>query len=240
MVYKCLNFVQASLSPPLCMLCSSRGQTPNLDLCAACEADLPRNTPACRICAHPLGGLGGDEDLVCGACQVKKPRFDVCHSAYRYAFPIDHLVRRLKYGEAIIHARVLGELLARYLKYRRREPWPECLVPVPLAPARYRQRGYNQAIELGRWLERTLELPMRTDLLVRTRETVEQASLSQKERRKNVRRAFALNHPLKEKHVAVIDDVVTTASTVNEVARVLRRAGAKRVEVWAVARAAKL
>lgn len=239
MVHEWLNIVQSMILPPLCILCSSRGQAPDLDLCAACESDMPRNALACRVCAHPLGGFDFDKDLVCGACLLKKPRFHVCHSAFQYGFPIDHLIRGLKYREAITHARVLGELLARHLRDHRNGPWPECLIPVPLAPARYRQRGYNQAIELGRRLEHTLKLPLRTDLVVRTRETVEQASLSQKERRKNVRRAFAVNGKLREKHVAIVDDVVTTASTVNELAKVLRRAGAKQVEVWAVARAAR-
>ena len=239
MVYECFNFIQSRVIPPLCMLCSAQGQQPDLDLCSACEADMPANALACRICAHPLSGFELNQELICGACLLKRPRFHVCYSAFRYAFPIDHLVRGLKYREAVTHARVLGELLARHVRCVRRDSWPECLIPVPLASGRYRERGYNQAIELGRCLERTLGLPMHTHVVMRTRETVEQASLSQKERRKNVRRAFVVNGRLQEKHVAIIDDVVTTGSTVNEVARVLRHAGAKRVEVWAVARAAR-
>ncbi len=148
------------------------------------------------------------------------------------------MVRAVKYHGALAYGRVLGELLAARL-IEQQLPRPQLMLPVPLAPARFRQRGYNQALEIGRYLERRLCIPMRTDLLVRVRETREQAGLLRPERRKNIRRAFALSAPIAVRHVALIDDVITTGSTVNEIARLLKARGVRRVEVWAVARVSR-
>lgn len=230
------EIVQAVL-PPVCVLCGDTGQLPDTDLCAACEADLPVNEPACRTCARPLAGdIGGA--LMCGACLGKAPRYQSAWCAFRYAYPVDHMVRALKYHGAIVQGRVFGGLLARILARRHAERWPDCIVPVPLAQDRFRERGYNQAIEIARPLGRRLGLPLCTDLAVRHRPTREQAALSGKERRRNVRGAFSVTRRLNGESVAILDDVVTTGSTVGELARVLRRAGAGRIEVWAVAHSA--
>jgi ComF family protein len=166
----------------------------------------------------------------------RPPRFDASYCPFRYAYPVDRLVQGIKYRGAVAPDRVLGELVARGVQHRN-EALPEILVPVPLGQQRFRQRGYNQAIELGRWLEKRLGIPMRTDLVARMRETSEQARLDRRERRKNIRGAFAVLRELPATNIAIIDDVITTGSTVSELTRVLKRAGAKRVEVWAVARA---
>jgi ComF family protein len=178
-----------------------------------------------------------DPQAVCGSCLRRAPRFDAAFCGWRYAYPVDHMVRAVKYHGAVAPARVLGELLAVSLRARPVTSWPEVLLPVPLAPRRFRQRGYNQAIELARWLERRLAIPLHTDVLVRVRETREQAGLPRSERRKNLRGAFAMHGPPPARHVALVDDVITTGSTVNELARILKAAGVRRVEVWAVARA---
>ena len=229
------NLALSTFWPPTCVLCGGRGSAPAQDLCGACEADLPVNSVACAVCAEPLAAAI-DGHLRCGLCLKRAPRFDAAVAAYRYAYPIDHLVRALKYQSAIVQARVLGDLLANRVRTGRSE-FPGLLIPVPLAPQRFRSRGYNQALELARRLEMQLRIPMRADLIMRTRETVEQVGLGQKERRRNIRNAFAITGPLPAHHIAIVDDVITTGSTANELARVLKRAGAKRVEVWAVARA---
>jgi ComF family protein len=179
-----------------------------------------------------------DGARLCGACLRRLPRFDAAFCAWRYTYPIDYMVRAVKYHDSIALARVLGDRLAASLRRQPVTCWPEVLLPVPLAPRRYRQRGYNQAIELGRWLERRLAIPMRTDVLVRTRETREQAGLKRRERRKNLRGAFAVRE-LRAAHVALIDDVITTGSTVEELAKSLKARGVARVDVWAVARASR-
>ena len=230
-----LDGTLATFWPPTCILCGCDGQIPTRDLCVDCEADLIGNEPSCSICAEPLMAA---TTAHCGACIKRKPRFDRVICAFRYTYPLDHLIRGLKYRNAASYARVLGDLLAMRIRHRH-EHLPELIIPVPLATGRFRERGFNQALELGRQLERHLRVPMRTDVIVRTRETPEQAGLDQKTRRKNIRGAFEAVNTLAERHVAVVDDVVTTGSTANEVAKVLKRAGARRVEVWAVARAAK-
>jgi ComF family protein len=225
------------LFPPRCLLCGGSGQAPAFDLCAQCEAQLPQNRAACLRCAQPLSL----EAALCGACVRRAPRFDAAFCPFVYAYPLDHMVRALKYHGSVAYARVLGELLAARLRAQPRASLPEMLLPVPLAAGRFRERGYNQAIELGRYVERGLEVPMRADVLLRIRETREQAGLPRQERRKNIRGAFALAGLAAQlrptRHVALIDDVITTASTVNELARLLKANGVKRVEVWAVARA---
>lgn len=228
--------LQQLVLPTSCVACGSPGESMRLDLCASCAAELPINLQACRHCGIPLTSHDAHNADICGACLRRPPPYALSFCAYRYAYPIEHFVHALKYGHVLAQARVLGELLAEYLSQRRQDAWPTYFMPVPLATARFRERGYNQALELGRFVERALNLPMRTDVLVRDRHTAAQVGLSRRERRKNLRGAFAVLK-LPSKHVAILDDVVTTGSTVNEVARTLRRAGAERVEVWAVARA---
>lgn len=216
-----------------CVLCGGRG-TPDRDLCAGCERDLPTNVRCCSLCAQPL--LVAVAAAICGACVQRMPRFDACFAPYLYAYPLDHMIRALKYGGGVAHGRVLAELFVARWREAARGDRPQVLLPVPLGAARYIERGYNQAIELATHISRQLAIPVRADVLVRTRETREQAGLDRDARRKNLRKAFALRRALPAAHVAIVDDVVTTGSTANEIARMLKRAGARRVEVWAIAR----
>lgn len=241
MVYQGLRHVleglQGFILPPTCIACGGPGQPPHLDLCTDCAAELPLNTSACGRCGVALVDEAGG--LICGACLREPPFFDASFCAYRYAYPIDHFIRGLKYAQALAHAQVLGKLLGGLLAQQLRErnaPWPECFIPVPLSAQRFRERGYNQAIELGRFVERAIGVPMRTDLVTRPRHTVEQASLPRTQRRKNMRGAFSIFSKTLPSHIAILDDVVTTGSTVNELARVLLLAGVEHVQVWAVAR----
>jgi len=236
-VHEGMRWLRHLLLPPVCVLCAAPGNDEGFDLCAACAGDLPGNQSACVQCGEHL--QSSVPDMICGACLRRAPRFQAAYCAFRYGYPVDRLIRVLKYHGRISYARVLGRLLADSLSQHRVAPWPTLLLPVPLATARFRERGFNQALELGKQLEKRLCIPMRTDLLIRNRATGEQAGLDRIARRKNVRGAFTLLAQLPSKHIAIVDDVVTTGSTANEIARVLRRAGAERIEVWAVARAAR-
>lgn len=226
--------LSAWLWPSVCVLCRGPGQ-PRLDLCAACAADLPRTEAVCVRCAAPLAAAP-QTDLICGACLRRAPFFHAAYAPFRYGYPIDRLIQRLKYGRDGACGRVLGALLAQALAQRAPASLPQILIPMPLAARRYRERGFNQAMELARPLRSMLGLSVRNDLMVRLRETQEQAGLKQKERRRNVRGAFALCRPLAVQHAAILDDVITTGCTANEVAKVLRRAGVRKIEVWAAAR----
>ena len=130
----------------------------------------------------------------------------------------------------------MGELLAQHLKSSLTDK-PDMLVPVPLHTSRYLDRGFNQSLEMGRLIARKLNIPLNDTLIVRQKKSQSQVSLSAKERQKNVRGIFSNSGRLNGQHVAVIDDVMTSGSTVNEVAKVLKKAQAGRVDVWVFARA---
>lgn len=199
-----------ALLPPACYLCLDSGQPPALDLCRGCEDDLPRNT---------------DQPLL----------LDGAFAPYRYEFPMVELVHRLKYGNEPALARILGTLLGRRLAEHGR-PRVDAIVPVPLHPARETRRGYNQAREIATFVAYELALPVRDGLVRRVRDTTEQAALPAIARRANVSGAFEVNG-LPPLAVAIVDDVLTTGATVDALGKALRRAGCRRVEVWAVARA---
>lgn len=148
------------------------------------------------------------------------------------------MIQQLKYGDQLPIGRVLAHCFVQQLRAARLG-LPEVLIPVPLGLQRFRQRGFNQAIEVARQLHKLTTVAVRTDLIMRVRDTAEQAGLPREDRPKNVRGAFSLLQPLQRSHIAILDDVVTTGSTVNEVARLLRQAGANRIDVWAIARAGR-
>lgn len=213
--------------PRDCLLCGavSRGNA----LCAHCLAALPRLPVAqCPVCASPSAG-----SAVCGACLADPPFFQRAVAAVAYRFPVDALIQACKYGGDLIAARALGELLANAVG---REPAPDLIVPMPLHPARLRERGFNQALELARPVASRTRASLVTDACERVKDTPPQASLPWKEREKNIRGAFACAVDLSGKRIALVDDVMTTGHTLNEVARVLRQAGAARVDCWVVAR----
>lgn len=222
------------LWPPVCVLCGGRGREPAMDLCLGCETDLARLGAACPRCAQPFAP--GAPALTCGRCLQRPPHFQRTYCAYLYVEPLASLIRAFKYRGDTAAGRVLGMLLSERLR-ERAGPLPDAIVPVPLGRQRFRTRGFNQAIELGVVIEKRLGIRMRADLVERVRDTAEQAGLGPRQRRRNVRRAFRMLKRIPGKHLVVLDDVMTTGSTVNEVARVLRAAGAEIVEVWAVARA---
>jgi ComF family protein len=226
------RWLARALWPTSCLLCGAAGDE-DIDLCRDCAADLSRNEPACSVCAEPLPAACGPR--LCGACLSDPPPFESSLVPFRYAYPLDHLVQGLKFRNELACGHVLGRLFAVSL-LARGAPLPEAIVPVPLALRRYRKRGYNQAIELALSIRRVTGLAVRSEVASRQRETAEQAGLDRKARRRNVTGAFAIVAPLRERHIAILDDVVTTGSTARELAAVLRQAGAERIEVWAIAR----
>jgi ComF family protein len=221
------------LFPASCLLCLDPGQPPSLDLCRGCEDDLPENAPACRRCAMPVTS----QDLVCGACLRRAPAFDAAFAPYRYEFPLVELIHRLKYGNQIAIARILGSVLARRLA-ERGMPRVDGIVPVPLHESRELKRGYNQAAEIAHFAADILGLTVLDRMAVRVRHTEEQAALPAIVRRVNVSGAFEVRAGKLPPAVAIVDDVLTTGATADALATALKLAGCRRVEVWAVARAA--
>jgi ComF family protein len=206
-------------------------------VCAPCRQDLPWNRCACPLCAPPQeAGPDGHSGHVCAACAQSPPPFDAGWSAFRYEAPIDRAVQALKYHAGFRNARWLGLEMARALA--QWPPLPQLLLPVPLHAQRLRLRGYNQALELTRTLGRELSIQVDPHAARRLRATVDQIGHSAAERRRNVKGAFAVKAaPIKGRHIALVDDVMTTGSTMAELARACRKAGAARIEVWTAARA---
>jgi ComF family protein len=215
------------LCPPVCQLCG--GAALSADICAGCLRDLPRPGRVCSLCAAGL-----PRGRVCGECLRRPPAWDLAVAPFRYAFPVDRLLQRLKYQGRLEHGRLLGLLLARAV---RRGPRPDRIAPVPLHLERWRERGFNQAAELARPLARRLGVPLDERLVWRRRATPPLWRLGPADRRRLLAGAFEARRDLTGLRIAVVDDVLTSGATADAIARELRRAGAVRVEIWAVARA---
>ena len=215
--------------PQSCALCADRSG--DALLCAPCMHALPPVLAACPVCALPATTAAA-----CGACLKRPPKFSSTIAAGAYAFPLDRLVQGLKYEHRLALAEPLADKLAAEVQ-RRLTPdqHPDALVALPLAPARQRERGFNQSIEIARVVARRTGIPLAGGL-VRTGHAPAQASLPWAQRRRNVRGAFACTQSFAGRHVAVVDDVMTTGATLESAAATLLQAGAVRVDAWVVAR----
>ena len=233
MLRRLLDQTLDRLYPPTCLLCGAPGHA-GLDLCPGCLVDLPHNTRCCAGCALPLP-CDYPAGVRCGECLRRSRPFVACHAAFLYEDPLPALVGGAKFHARLNVARLLGLCLARYLVEQRAE-LPDLIIPVPLHPSRARERGYNQALEVARAAAGRLGLPLDASCCTRVRVTSPQTGLEKDARRRNVRGAFAVRRPLPAARIAILDDVLTTGSTAAELARVLGEAGARRVDVWAVAR----
>ncbi len=232
MVYNWINFNRFSAPHCDCRLCAAPADRAGC-ICRACLEDLPHNHFPCPCCGAVLASA---TTIPCGTCQRQPPHFDRAHIPYRYAPPLIPFITGLKFHGRLANARWLSELFLTSLKPDAFS-LPECLIPVPLHPTRLRERGFNQAMELARPLSQRLRLPLEPHTVQRHRYTPPQSELSGATRRRNLRGAFQLVAPISYQHVALIDDVVTTGSTLNELARVLRRGGVKTIQIWAITRA---
>ena len=226
-----LSSVFASLLSQDCALCGVHSRE---CLCAPCHRELPfRDAVGCPRC-NAAGAL----QQLCGACLSAPPHFDDTVSAFRYAYPLDRLVQAYKFNanlsllplfaDALVHA--IGALDINFSR-------PDLVVPLPLAPGRLAERGFNQSSLLGERVSKTLGIRFEARGMLRVRETPPQSGLSREARLKNVRGAFDCAHRLDGLRVAVVDDVMTTGATLSEAAKALKKAGAAHVSAWVIARA---
>ena len=219
-----MKFVQR-LVAPTCLLCS--GPSAGALLCAPCDGDLPRLAGEhCDTCALPI-----TSGTRCGACLTHPPSYDHVCAPFTYAFPADALVQALKYRGMLAIAPLFGSAIASSLDQR-----PDVILPMPLADARLRERGFNQAQEIARHVAKLTGIALLPRACRKVRDTAPQVALPWKERAKNVRKAFVCDEDFTGLHIAVVDDVMTTGATLNELARNLKQAGAARVTGLIVAR----
>lgn len=218
-----------ALLPGRCAVCQGwdRGR-----VCRACIERFAAPVVRCTQCALPLPATAAPR---CGACIASPPPFDAAVAAVDYGYPWDALLGRLKFQAGLDLAPLLAALLRRAIDAAGQPP-PDLVLAMPLAEARAAERGFNQAWELARRVDRAAV----AGVLLRAKDSPHQSSLPRAERAANVRDAFAVEpreaRRLREADVAVVDDVLTTGATAAEAARTLKRAGARAVRVWTVAR----
>jgi len=230
-------------------------------LCPVCQAtlDADRRDPLCGRCWHAIARLGSPGCDVCGAaapsalatdapervrhappsrrcwaCTTNPPAYDYARSAASYEGAVREALHAFKFSGKRALARPLGDLALECLASLPAEI--EAVIPVPLAPERERERGFNQATLLAERIARRLAVPTKPGWLARVRATRPQSDLSAAERRRNVQDAFRASRRVAGRHVLVVDDILTTGATLGECARVLRAAGARRIGVLTVAR----
>jgi ComF family protein len=215
-----------------CLVCRSWDRQP---VCSDCVARFAPAVPRCRRCGLRVGRAAS----LCGSCLAAPPPFDTCSVGCDYAFPWDRLIADFKFQGQVQLAAPLSRLLMQAVQ-RDAEALPQWVVPVPLAPQRLAERGFNQAWELARRVAHDLGCKANARLLDRPLLTAHQAELSRAQRLKNLRGAFvpgtSRRVSLQGRHVALVDDVMTSGATLREAAAALRRAGATRVDVWVLAR----
>ena len=231
--------------PPRCAVCGlfldgdpeARNERGGL-LCGSClEGFRPVRSPRCTVCGIPFPSAAGGEHL-CGECIRKPPRYDAARAPYLYAGTLLEALRLFKYGRKSLLGPALGGLLARFAREWLAEPQDLLVLPVPLHPRKVRERGFNQSLLLAQPVARELQSRLDFRCLKRVRYTAPQTGLGKEERRRNVRNAFEVAAPgaVDGHAVLLIDDVYTTGNTLNECARVLRKAGCRQVLCLTLAR----
>ena len=221
--------------PYVCILCENPSNREQ-DLCLPCLNDLPTALNPCKKCSIALPT--SVNPLYCGNCLIHPPPFNIAHSLFVYQPPLTRLILELKFKKALAHARVLGELLAEKIQqdWYKNKPLPEVIFPIPLHVRRLKERGFNQALEIARPISKKLSIPLDAQSSFRRKATLPQATLVAKSRLSNIKDAFIIQDTVTNRHIAVVDDLITTGSTMNEFCKTLRQHGAKTVDVWCAAR----
>jgi len=228
-----LRRLDNAIMPMRCTFCGTRTGGAGERICSGCADDLPWIAEACSRCGAPLAVVL-PAGVHCARCQARPPLFTATVAPLRYEFPVDAGLKALKFGRRLYYAVAFAELLAGHM--HRLPASVDALLPVPLHRRRQALRGFNQARELSRPLARRFDLPI-ADVARRRRATSYQSGLSASERRKNLRHAFTAKGACRYRHIAIVDDVITTGETAHHLATALLENGVREVSVLAVARA---
>lgn len=214
----------------VCMLCQQTQHHAH-PVCAECEALFVPLGPACQHCARPLPDT---PHLPCGHCLQHKPEIDSVITALRFDEPFRNVLHTFKYREGFFLTTFLTHLMLK--AYQQDQHATQCLIPIPIHPTRLKTRGFNQSVLLARKLSKALNIPCLISACEKIRNTPPQAALRAKERQQNVYQAFRA-HSLPYQHITLVDDLITTGNTANEVARTFKEQGVKTVQLWCCARA---
>lgn len=222
------------LFPGRCLLCHAHSHR-TLDLCTACEADLPVLGAHCQRCALPFTPSDRANEQHCGQCLRKPPSFQRVIAPWRYQSLLARLIHRFKYRRQRSIGKLLGQLLSHHLAYAyANQPFPDQIIATPMHWLRQWQRSFNASEQLTQQLSTTMNIPMGPS--VRRRFGKTQQSLDASTRKRNIKGVFKIKKRLNDLHVAIIDDVMTTGATANELSHTLIAAGAVTVDVWCLAR----
>ncbi len=229
--------------PQFCCFCHRKTQT-GWDICEYCESHLPQisvesglKSPStlCLSCGFAWPDTISRQQ--CSFCVKTLAQIEQIICPYRYDFPIDKLIHRLKYHQHLPTGRLLGSLLANHVQNSLAlADYPDCVVPVPLNQTRFRQRGFNQAAEIAQWCAADLGIDALPSAAQRRFDSTSLVGLSRAERGLGIIGVFQASEVLKGARVAIVDDVMTTGATAGEFARELLDTGAVSVQLWVVAR----
>lgn len=224
-----------------CILCGVSSNN-NSNLCHTCTQDLPYILQPCEYCG--IETIQSASESLCGPCALKKPVFNQCISLTAYESPVEELIGRHKFNANFTAGVALGEILAAKFKHHCEcNGYPDAIIAIPLHQSRLRERGFNQSIELAKQLSKLTSVPLLRESLFRVKNTQPQTEIKRARLRKsNLRGAFACSgfpHNKLYKHIALVDDVVTTGATMNEAARALFLVGIERVDCFCVARVSR-
>jgi ComF family protein len=217
-----------------CLLCDANSDALEANIhevCRACLNELPRHPKtSCLQCGLSSGGQ------LCGSCISSPPDFDVTTSVFLYEFPINAMMQRYKYGNMLSLCAFFGQLLSEKINLES----VDIIIPMPMHPTRIKERGFNQALEIAKVLCKKSKEKLDFESVERIKLTPPQASLPLKERVKNIKGAFKVKgdkpDKIQGKRIAIVDDVMTTGASLNELAKTLKKAGAAHVECWVIAR----
>ncbi|MGE3920724.1 MAG: ComF family protein, partial [Gammaproteobacteria bacterium] len=209
-----LNLIKKHLLPPNCVICGIK--TNEYSLCHDCYQRLPWIKHACYTCSHPIE----THHLLCGECISNLPIYERTISLFEYENPIITFIHQLKFHNQLFYAKLLGELLSSKIQSEQ-IALPEIILPVPLHYKRLRERGFNQALEIARPIAKKLKLKIDYKSLIKKHETKAQALIPANQRITNLKDSFVIDPKFKARHVAIIDDVVTTGQTVSEISKTL-------------------
>ncbi len=233
-------FFNFPIQPP-CYLCGAPSYQP-LPICSECESDLPWNHNGCSICDLPLQQDATANGQICNQCFSAPKAFDRVYSAFEYRYPIDALIGQFKYSGQRHLGRLQTQLLHKHLSIKDRKQISEAdlVIPMPIAPKRYKERGFNQASDMALYLGKKLACNVAVNGIKRADKELRQASATRAQRQANMEEIFALKHAFLRRingsHIILVDDVVTTGASTDALARVLKSAGALRVDVLCLAR----
>ena len=224
-----LQIISAIVFKQNCILCAQNIYTTSSihAVCRPCLNDLPWHPQT----SCPQCGLSSSGQL-CGSCISSPPDFDATKAVFLYAYPVDAMMVRYKYGNRLNLGNTFGEFLQKKISLAN----IDVIVPMPMHPTRLKERGFNQSLEIAKVLTKNAHEKLDYKSVIRQTLTPPQASLPLKERVKNIKGAFKIVGNLAGKRIAIVDDVMTTGASLNELAKTLKKAGATHVECWVIAR----